>query len=46
MVLMSLMLAVYVEKVKESIAPKGFTAYSQSEMLEITDGPEWLQIEE
>ena len=30
----------------EELAPKGFTAYSKSEMLEITDGPEWLQIEE
>tara|TARA_R110000868_G_scaffold180292_1_gene420880 strand:- start:92 stop:325 length:234 start_codon:yes stop_codon:yes gene_type:complete len=30
----------------EELAPKDFTAYDQIEMLKITDGPEWLQIEE
>jgi hypothetical protein len=30
----------------EELAPKDFTAYDQIEMLKITEGPEWLQIEE
>ena len=29
----------------KELAPQGYTAYSESEMLKITDGPEWLQIE-
>ena len=28
------------------LAPEGFPAYSESDMLKITDGPKWLKIED